>query len=371
MHPRILEEALTFDDVSLVPDWSDVLPGEVGLETRLARDLRLRLPLLASAMDTVTESPLAIALARLGGIGVVHKNLDPSTQAKHVGEVKAAEPGADAAMDSNGRLLVGAAVGPAEDLPVRAERLVASGVDVLVVDTAHGHSKRVLDAVALLRRSWPETPVVAGNVATGEGTTALVDAGADGVKVGIGPGSICTTRVVSGVGVPQVSALLSAVEAAAKHDVPVIADGGIRSSGDVVKALAAGAHCVMIGGLFAGTDEAPGEALEVGGRLVKAYRGMGSLGAMRAGSADRYAQSAGRRKLVPEGVEACVPCKGPLADVVFQLAGGLRSGMGYLGCSTVEELRTRPKFVRVSAFGLAESHVHDVTPTKAAPNYSK
>jgi len=245
-----------------------------------------------------------------------------------------------------------------------------AGADVIVLDTAHGHSRRVLDAVSDTRRRWPEARVLGGNVVTAEGTVALIEAGAHGVKVGVGGGSICTTRVVAGVGVPQVSAVLEAAAAAAEHGVPVASDGGIRASGDIVKALAAGASSVMVGGLLAGTDEAPGERLEVAGRAVKAYRGMGSLAAMRAGSADRYGQSAGG-KLVPEGVEACVPCRGPLADVVHQLMGGLRSGMGYCGCRTVDELRARPRFVRLTGAGLRESHVHDVRITTDPPNYQK
>ena len=362
MHPRIVAEALAFDDVSLVPAWSDVLPSEVSLVTRFVRGVELPLPLASSAMDTVTEARLAAAMARLGGIGVLHKNLSAEEQCRQVAQVKAAPAGEGAAVDAAGRLLVAAAVGPTDDLAERAAALAEAGADVLVVDTAHGHSRRVIDAVGLLRRCCPDTPVLAGNVVTAEGARALADAGAAGVKVGVGPGSICTTRVVAGIGVPQVSALLAAAEALAACDVPVVADGGVRASGDVVKALAAGACSVMIGSLFAGTDEAPGEVVEHGGRRVKAYRGMGSLGAMRAGSADRYGQSAGSRKLVAEGVEAHVPWRGPLADVVFQLAGGLSSGMGYLGCATIHELRTKPRFVRVSPAGLAESHVHDVNP---------
>ncbi len=371
MHDRVCPDALAFDDVSLVPAYSDVLPAEVSLQTVLVPGVRLHLPLASSAMDTVTEGALAIALARLGGIGIVHRNLPPGRQAEEVARVKHAEPtGPSPATDAGGRLLVAAAVGTGEDRVARTEGLLEAGADVIVLDTAHGHSRRVLDAVSDTRRRWPEARVLGGNVVTAEGTVALIEAGAHGVKVGVGGGSICTTRVVAGVGVPQVSAVLEAAAAAAEHGVPVASDGGIRASGDIVKALAAGASSVMVGGLLAGTDEAPGERLEVAGRAVKAYRGMGSLAAMRAGSADRYGQSAGG-KLVPEGVEACVPCRGPLADVVHQLMGGLRSGMGYCGCRTVDELRARPRFVRLTGAGLRESHVHDVRITTDPPNYQK
>ncbi len=479
-----LRQALTFDDVLLVPGASDVLPSQVSVETRLTNAIALRTPIVSSAMDTVTEAAAAICMARSGGLGVVHKNFSIAEQANEIVKVKKAESGividpvtihpeqllADAlelmrrhrisglpvvgeggvavgiltnrdirfelnlgqrvrdvmttklvtapegitleqskellhkhrieklvvvdgagrlrglvtikdieqaqahpfaAKDDLGRLRVGAAVGVGPDRAARIAALLQAGADVIVIDTAHGHSRGVLDAVAATRRDFPKAQIIAGNVATAEGTTALIEAGADAVKVGIGPGSICTTRIVAGVGVPQVTAIADCARAAAKHDVPIIADGGVKHSGDLVKAIAAGAHVVMIGSLFAGTDEAPGEVILYQGRSYKQYRGMGSLGAMRAGSKDRYFQAdvTSDKKLVPEGIEGRVPYRGPLAESVYQLVGGLRSGMGYTGCRTIEELRTRAHFVRISSAGLRESHVHDVIITKEAPNY--
>jgi IMP dehydrogenase len=484
MHPteRRFRDGLTFDDVLLVPRHSQVLPSQVDTRTRLTRDLTLRIPLVSSAMDTVTEADTAIAMARAGGLGFIHKSLSTEAQAHEVQRVKKAESGMildpvtvhpeqsladavalmrqheisglpvvkdgiavgiltqrdvrflqsldrpvrsvmttklvtapegidlerskallhenriekllvvsdggrlrglitikdiekaeahpDASKDDVGRLLVGAAVGVGEDRNARVEALLAAGADVIAVDTAHGHSQSVLDAVADLRRTFPKLRLVAGNVATAEGTRALIQAGVDAVKVGIGPGSICTTRVVAGVGVPQVTAILDCAAAAAAHDVPVIADGGIKFSGDVVKALAAGAHVVMVGSLFAGTAEAPGEVVLYQGRSYKVYRGMGSLGAMRRGSGDRYFQArTDAGKLVPEGIEGRVPFRGPLADTLFQLVGGLRAGMGYTGCANIDALRTETEFVRITAAGLRESHVHDVVVTEEAPNY--
>jgi IMP dehydrogenase len=351
---------LTFDDVLLLPGESEVLPRDVALGTRFTKGLRLRAPLVSSAMDTVTEARAAIAMATAGGLGIIHKNLPPAAQAEHVARVKHAG------------LLAGAAVGVGPDRAERVARLVDAGVDVVVVDTAHGHSKGVADAVRAIRRDHPGLQLVAGNVATTEGALALCDAGVDAVKVGIGPGSICTTRVVSGVGVPQLTAIDDCVRACDRYDVPVIADGGVKYSGDVVKALAAGAATVMIGSLFAGTEEAPGERILVEGRAYKQYRGMGSLGAMRDGSKDRYFQDgADNGKLVPEGVEGRVPYKGPLAAVVHQLLGGLRSGMGYVGAADLAELRARSRFIRITSAGLRESHAHDVTITQEAPNYSQ
>jgi IMP dehydrogenase len=479
--PRIVRDALTFDDVLLLPAYSEVLPHEVDTRTRLTRGLRLNIPLVSAAMDTVTGAELAIAMARSGGLGFVHKNLPPEEQAREVQRVKRAESGMvvdpvvvdpeqplaeavalmrhhginglpvvrdgkavgiltgrdirfekrlsrpvhaimttdlvtvregtdleackallhehriekllvtgedgslrglitikdlekaqahpHAAKDPQGRLLVGAAVGVGADREARVEALVRAGVDVICVDTAHGHSRRVLETVAEIKRAYTGLQVVAGNVATAEATRALIEAGADAVKVGIGPGSICTTRVVAGVGVPQISAVLECA-AAAGDEVPIIADGGVKFSGDVVKALAAGAHIVMIGSLFAGTAEAPGQLVLFQGRSYKVYRGMGSLGAMRKGSGDRYGQEGvEERKLVPEGIEGRVPYRGPLADTLYQLVGGLRSGMGYTGAGDIETLRTRPQFVRITAAGLRESHVHDVVVTEEAPNY--
>ncbi len=479
-----LREALTFDDVLLVPAESEVHPRDVEVKSRLTNQIPLHTPLVSSAMDTVTEAATAICMAREGGIGIVHKNLSVEEQAREVVKVKKAESGIVvdpvvigpdsnvasavelmrrynisglpvvgddgrplgivtnrdlrfeknltqkvrdvmttrlitagegisleeskellhknrieklividgagklrglitikdiekaqqhplACKDEHGRLRVGAAVGVGADREARIEALLAAGSDVIVIDTAHGHSKGVLDAVAATRRSFPRAQLVAGNVATAEATTALIKAGVDAVKVGIGPGSICTTRVVAGVGVPQVTAISDCARAAQKHDIPIIADGGIKQSGDVVKAIAAGAHTVMIGSLFAGTDEAPGEVILYQGRSYKVYRGMGSLGAMRAGSKDRYFQAevTSESKLVPEGIEGRVPYRGPLSESLYQLVGGLRSGMGYTGCKNIDELRTRAKFVRISAAGLRESHVHGVIITKEAPNY--
>ncbi|MCU0663940.1 MAG: IMP dehydrogenase [Myxococcota bacterium] len=480
------ETALTFDDVLLRPCYSEITPNEVDVSSRLTRTLHLRIPILSAAMDTVTESATAIAMAQNGGIGIVHKNLSPEAQAIEVRKVKKAESGMivdpltvtkdhplhevlatmrkynisglpvveahtrrvvgiitqrdvrfetnlnlkvselmttklitarehlppeeckrllhqhrieklivvdsegllaglitikdllkaeqnpNAAKDHLGRLLVGAAVGVLEgDRKVRVPALLEQGCDVLVVDTAHGHTKAVLDTVKFIKAEYPEAQVIAGNVATAEGALALVEAGADGVKVGIGPGSICTTRIVAGVGVPQIGAIMACVDAIEKHGVPVIADGGIKHSGDVVKAIAAGAECVMLGGMFGGTDEAPGEVIFYQGRSYKSYRGMGSLGAMRDGSKDRYFQAeTENHKLVPEGIEGRVPYRGALSNLIYQLIGGLRSGMGYTGSPDIATLRTkRDAFVRTTPQGLRESHVHDVIITKEAPNY--
>ncbi|AKT37094.1 IMP dehydrogenase [Chondromyces crocatus] len=476
-----LRECLTFDDVLLVPAYSEVLPGEVGVRTRLTRKIELNIPLLSAAMDTVTEGRTAIAMARAGGIGILHKNMSPALQAREVERVKRAESGMimqpvtvgpdeslrsalaimkehdisgvpvvegerpvgiltardirfeqnldqpvkalmtqelvtvppgvpkdsakellhrhriekllvveggrliglitikdllqadlnpEASKDAGGRLRVGAAIGPGVDCDVRAEALVSAGVDVLVVDTAHGHSRGVIDVVQRVKSRYPEMQVIAGNVATAEGTEALIAAGADAVKVGIGPGSICTTRVVAGVGVPQITAIGDCARAGDRHGVPVIADGGIKYSGEVTKAIAAGASCVMIGSLFAGTDESPGDLVLYQGRSYKVYRGMGSMGAMRKGSKDRYGQGgAADEKLVPEGIEGRVPYRGSLTSILYQLVGGLRSGMGYCGSRTIEELRQKGRFVRITSQGLRESHVHDVIITEEAPNY--
>jgi IMP dehydrogenase len=484
---RILEEALTFDDVLLVPAYSEILPREVDLSSRVTRAIRLNLPLLSAAMDTVTEARLAITIAQEGGIGIVHKSMSIEAQAREVGRVKKFESGVikdpitvspnmtirevldltrsrgisgvpvvvgkkavgivthrdlrfedrleapvssvmtpqerlitvredapkeqvlallhrhriekllvvnaahelvgmitvkdfqkanefpRACKDERGRLRVGAAVGTTPDTLERVGALREAGVDLLVVDTAHGHSKGVLDTVKSIKRQWPDSQVLAGNIATADAARALVEAGADGVKVGIGPGSICTTRIIAGVGVPQISAVANVADGLHSTDVPVISDGGIRFSGDIAKAIAAGAHAVMIGGLFAGTEESPGEVELYQGASYKSYRGMGSLGAMaeRHGSADRYAQDAATEleKLVPEGVEGRVPYKGSVVTILHQLAGGLRAAMGYTGSHNIGELRTRPVFVRVTNAGVRESHVHDVNITKEAPNY--
>ena len=477
------KEGLTFDDVLLVPGESDVTPNLVELKTTLCKGITLNIPIMTSAMDTVTESAMAIAVSREGGIGIIHKNMTIDKQADEIDKVKRSQNGvivnpfflspdnivADAdelmgkyrisgvpiveadgklcgiitnrdmrfitdfsmrigdvmtkenlvtapvgtsleeaqeilrkykieklplvdgeghlkglitikdiekavkyppsSTDSQGRLICGAAIGVTNDVLDRAGALVAAGVDCLVLDSAHGHSKNILNCLEKVKNAFPDVPIIAGNVATAEGTEALIKAGADCVKVGIGPGSICTTRVVAGVGVPQITAVYDAACMADKYGIPVIADGGIKYSGDIVKALAAGANVVMLGSLLAGCDEAPGEIEIYQGRSFKVYRGMGSLGAMACGSKDRYFQT-GSKKLVPEGVEGRVPYKGLLSDTVFQLCGGIRSGMGYCGCHTVDELHTKTKFVRITGAGLKESHPHDIYITKEAPNYS-
>jgi IMP dehydrogenase len=484
---RIVENALTFDDVLLQPAFSEVLPRDVSLVTRLTRDIHLNLPIVSAAMDTVTEARLAIALAQEGGIGIIHKNMTAESQAREVRRVKKYESGVisdpitvgpdktirevldltreknisgvpvvdgdqligivtnrdlrfetqldapvsavmtpqdklvtvqegadkdevltllhkhriekvlvvdngfclkgmitakdfqkatdypSACKDERGALRVGAAVGTSPDTDERIDALVAAGVDVVVVDTSHGHTRGVLDRIRRTKESYPDLQVIGGNIVTAEAARALAEAGADGVKVGIGPGSICTTRVVAGVGVPQVTAVVNVAAELADRGIPLIADGGIRYSGDLAKAIAAGADCVMLGGIFAGTEESPGEVELFQGRSYKSYRGMGSLGAMsqQHGSSDRYFQDATDEveKLVPEGIEGRVPYKGSVVTIIHQLAGGLRSAMGYTGCSDIAEMRTRPKFVRITAAGVRESHVHDVTITKEAPNY--
>ncbi|MFY9329051.1 MAG: IMP dehydrogenase [Georgfuchsia sp.] len=482
---RLLQKALTFDDVLLVPAYSVILPRDVSLATCLTRKIRLNIPLVSAAMDTVTEARLAIALAQEGGIGILHKNMSPKLQAAKVAKVKRFESGVlkdpitvppemtvrellaltrlhrisgfpvvtggrvvgivtnrdlrfetnldqpvsaimtpkerlvtvkegtlvteaqtvlhkhrlervlvvndqfelrglitvkdilksteypHACKDESGRLRVGAAIGVGEGTEERATLLAEAGVDVLVVDTAHGHSDGVLKRVTWVKKNFPLVEVIGGNIATGDAAKALVDHGADAVKVGIGPGSICTTRIVAGVGVPQITAIDNVANALASCNVPLVADGGIRYSGDISKAIAAGANVVMLGGLFAGTEEAPGETVLYQGRSYKAYRGMGSLGAMQEGSADRYFQDsdANVEKLVPEGIEGRVPYKGSVGAVIHQLMGGLRSSMGYVGCHTIEEMRHQAQFVEITSAGVRESHVHDVQITKEAPNY--
>ena len=481
MFDRNLRECLTFDDVMLVPAYSEVLPAEADVRSRFTRTIELNIPVVSAAMDSVTEARSAITMARQGGIGIIHKNLAIEDQADQVDRVKRAEsaiilnpvtvrpsqslrealgvmrehdvsgvpvvegttavgiltsrdirfeknldqpvsalmttelvtvpPGCQpddarvllhkhriekllvvdsgklvglitikdllqaernplANKDERGRLRVGAAIGPGADREKRAEALLGAGVDVLVVDTAHGHHKGVIDAVRETKKRYPHVQVVGGNIATADAAQALIDAGADAIKVGIGPGSICTTRIVAGIGVPQVTAIADCVEVADRSGVPVIADGGIKYSGEVVKALAAGASCVMIGSLFAGTDESPGELVLYQGRSYKVYRGMGSLGAMKKGSRDRYGQGGtADEKLVPEGIEGRVPHRGSLASILAQLVGGLRAGMGYTGSRTVADLKNNAKFIRISSAGLRESHVHDVIITEEAPNY--
>ncbi|MFM2448186.1 MAG: hypothetical protein RIS44_636 [Pseudomonadota bacterium] len=485
---RLLGKALTFDDVLLVPAFSQVLPRDTTLATQFSRNIRLNLPLVSAAMDTVTEARLAIAIAQEGGMGIVHKNLSPAAQAAEVARVKRYESGVlrdpitiaptapvrevialsrqhgisgfpviehgkvvgivsgrdlrfetrmdapvrdimtprerlitvpedatladakalmhkhklervlvvnsafelrglftvkditkqtnfpNAARDAQGKLRVGAAVGVGEGTEERVELLVKAGVDALVVDTAHGHSAGVIERVRWVKKNYPQVDVVGGNIATGSAALALMEAGADGVKVGIGPGSICTTRIVAGVGVPQITAIDNVAQALQGTGVPLIADGGIRYSGDIAKAIAAGAHTVMMGGMFAGTEEAPGEIVLFQGRSYKSYRGMGSIGAMQQGSADRYFQdntgaNPNADKLVPEGIEGRVPYKGSMISIVFQMAGGLRASMGYCGCATVEDMRAKAEFVEITSAGIRESHVHDVQITKEAPNY--
>jgi IMP dehydrogenase len=481
---RIAQEALTFDDVLLLPAHSTVLPRDVDLRSQLTREIELRIPLLSAAMDTVTESRLAIALAQEGGIGIIHKNLTVEEQAAEVQRVKKFESGVikdpitvssstsirdvieltrannisgvpvvdgddlvgivtsrdrrfetnldlpvthvmtpkdklvtvpegvgkkdvvallhkhriervlvvndnfklcgmitvkdiqkstdypNACKDEQGRLRVGAAVGTGGNTEERVAALVAAGADVVIVDTAHGHSQGVIDRVRWVKQHYPDIQVIGGNIATAAAARALVEAGADGVKVGIGPGSICTTRIVAGIGVPQISAVANVAEELRKDGVPLIADGGIRYSGDVAKALAAGAYSVMIGSMLAGTEEAPGEVELYKGRSYKAYRGMGSLGAMKQGSSDRYFQEGGEPdKLVPEGIEGRVPYKGTMITILHQLMGGVRASMGYTGCASINEMRTKPEFIRVTNAGMKESHVHDVSITKEAPNY--
>jgi IMP dehydrogenase len=486
---RLLGKALTFDDVLLVPAYSQVLPRDTDLSTRLSRNIRLNLPLVSAAMDTVTEARLAIAIAQEGGVGIVHKNLSPRQQAAEVARVKRYESGVlrdpititadvtvrqvielsrqhgfsgfpvlegktvvgivtnrdlrfesrldvpvrevmtprerliwvhegasiedgkalmhrhrlervlvvneafelrglmtvkditkqtdfpNAARDARGQLRVGAAVGVGEGTEERVELLVRAGVDAIVVDTAHGHSQGVIERVRWVKRNFPQVDVIGGNIATGAAATALVEAGADAVKVGIGPGSICTTRIIAGVGVPQITAIDNVATALRGSGVPLIADGGIRYSGDIAKAVAAGASTVMMGGMFAGTEEAPGEVILYQGRSYKSYRGMGSIGAMKAGSADRYFQEADETanpnadKLVPEGIEGRVPYKGSMVAIIYQMAGGLRASMGYCGCASIEQMHGKAEFVEITSAGIRESHVHDVQITKEAPNY--
>ena len=356
---RIQQEGLTFDDVLLVPAWSEVLPREVSLKTRFTKNISLDIPIASAAMDTVTEAPMAIALAKEGGIGVLHKNMSAERQAEEVAKTKAAG------------FKVAAGVGITADAVDRTSKLVDAGVDAIVLDSAHGHSKGVLNALKKIKKAFSGIDVIVGNVATAEGTRDLIEAGADAVKVGIGPGSICTTRVVAGVGVPQLTAIYDAAEAARPYGVPVIADGGLRYSGDIVKALAAGASTVMCGSILAGADETPGDVIEdfKNGKKFKVYRGMGSIDAMEAGSRDRYFQT-GAMKLVPEGIAGRVPYKGSVQEVIFQLIGGLRSGMGYCGAATINDLHNA-KFVRITNAGVQESHPHDVTITSEAPNYSR
>ena len=374
---KFAKEGITFDDVLLIPAESHVLPNEVDLSTQLADNLKLNIPIVSAGMDTVTEGKMAAAMAKMGGLGVIHKNLSIKAQADEVRLAKntpVTEADTHAAVDKDGKLLVAAAVGVTSDTFERAEALFEAGADAIVIDTAHGHSAGVLRKIKEIRDHFPKNTLIAGNVATGEGTRALFEAGVDVVKVGIGPGSICTTRVVAGVGVPQLTAIYDAADVAKEFGKPIIADGGIKYSGDVVKALAAGGNAVMLGSMLSGTEEAPGDVQQgADGRLVKSYRGMGSVGAMsqQHGSSDRYFQGGVNEanKLVPEGIEAVVSYKGSVNNVVYQILGGLRSGMGYCGAENIQKLIETAQFVRISNAGLRESHPHDVMMGKAAPNY--
>ena len=371
MNGKVIKEGYTFDDLLLVPAYSQVVPADVQLKTRLCDGILLSIPVCSAAMDTVTESKMGIALAQAGGLGFIHKNLSSELQAEMVKEVKAAAVLSNSAVDAKGKLLAGAAVGVSESTMARVQLLVEAGVDIITVDSAHGHSAGVIETVRKIHEQYPELPLVGGNIVTGDAAQALIQAGASVLKVGVGPGSICTTRIVSGVGVPQLTAVSDVVQVAKRYNVGVIADGGIKFSGDIVKALAAGADAVMLGGLLAGCEETPGEIIEVYGKKVKTYVGMGSLSAMQRGSSDRYFQGGQKelKKLVPEGIEATVPYKGPMSDVIYQMMGGLRSGMGYCGCANIEELKEKAQFVKISNAGLKESHPHTVENVKEAPNY--
>jgi IMP dehydrogenase len=363
---KVVLLGLTYDDVLLLPDESDVVPSEVNTRTRLTRNIEIDVPVISSAMDTVTEARMAIAMAKAGGIGIIHRNLSIEDQVKNVIEAKKSG-------------LAGAAVGVGDDGFSRASAIIDAGVDVVVVDTAHGHHRAVLEAVARIRKAFPDINIIGGNIATRAGAQALINAGVDAVKVGVGPGSICTTRVVAGVGVPQVTAIMEAHKACVKAGIPLIADGGLQFSGDIVKAIVAGADTVMLGSLLAGTDESPGEVLEINGLKYKGYRGMGSLGAMQSRgeqksySKDRYMQDdvLAEDKLVPEGIEGKVAARGPVATVVHQLVGGLRSGMGYAGAPTIADLQKNGRLIQITAAGLQESHPHDVLDVQAAPNYNR
>ena len=373
---KFAKKGLTFDDVLLIPAESHVLPNEVKLDTKLAPNLQLHIPLISAGMDTVTEGNMAIAMAENGGLGVIHKNLSIEAQVDEVKKAKGktVDPNLPhPAVDDQGRLLAAAAVGVTSDTFERAESLLEAGADAIVIDTAHGHSAGVLRKIKEIREHFPNATLIAGNVATGEGTAALFDAGVDVVKVGIGPGSICTTRIVAGVGVPQITAIYDAASVAQKYGKKIIADGGIKYSGDVVKALAAGGNAVMLGSMFSGTTEAPGAIFTNEGKQFKSYRGMGSVGAMsqQHGSSDRYFQGGVNEanKLVPEGVEALVPYKGDVSNIIYQIDGGLRAGMGYVGAGTIEELIENSQFVQITNAGLRESHPHDVQMAKEAPNY--
>ena len=375
LNGKVIEEAYTFDDLLLVPAFSSVVPIDVKLHTKLTKKIKLAIPVLSAAMDTVTEDNMAIALAKLGGLGIIHKNLSIDAQKTMVEKVKKTsfdhEYYKEATVDSNNRLRVGAAVGISDDTLLRVDHLVEAGVDIIAVDSAHGHSKGVIDMVKRIKIKYPDVDIIGGNVVTAQAAIDLIYAGADCIKVGVGPGSICTTRVVSGVGVPQLTAINNVYQVAKQYEIGIIADGGIKLSGDIPKALASGADVVMMGSLLAGCEESPGDVIIEQGVKVKHYIGMGSLTAMKKGSSDRYFQGGVKelKKLVPEGIEATVEYKGSIEDVIYQMMGGLRSGMGYCGCKTIGELKEQAKFVKISSAGLKESHPHDVSNIKEAPNY--
>jgi len=375
LNGKLLKEGYTFDDVLLVPAMSTVVPAQVNLATRLTDRITLNIPVVSAAMDTVTEEKMAISLALQGGLGFIHKNMSIEAQTQMVHNVKnyEIEKGfVNACVDDKGKLVVGAAVSVSENTLERVEALVSAGVDIIAVDSAHGHSQGVINTIKKIHEQFPDLDLVGGNIVTAQAAIDLIYAGANVVKVGVGPGSICTTRVVAGVGVPQVTAVNDIYQVAKTYNVGVIADGGIKLSGDIVKALAAGGDCVMLGGLLAGCEETPGEVMEVFGKKVKAYMGMGSLSAMQRGSSDRYFQGGEKelKKLVPEGIEATVPYKGPIQEVIYQMMGGLRSGMGYCGCKSIKELKEKAQFIKISNAGLRESHPHDVDNVKEAPNYN-
>lgn len=373
-----IREALTFDDVLLVPKESDILPKDVNLERKLTERITLKIPLISSPMDTITEHKMAIAMALCGGLGVIHKNMSFEAQAKEVETVKNFDETENkdsltdkSSVDKKGKLLVAAAIGISEDRYKRIEKLIEVGVDAIVIDTAHGHSQNVLKAIKEIKKLYSDIDIIAGNIATSDGAKALIDAGADAIKIGIGAGSICTTRIIAGIGVPQLTAISDASEIAKKNNVGSIADGGIKYSGDIVKAFAIGADAVMAGGLFSSTYEAPGDVIIIDGKKYKPYRGMGSVGAMIQGSKDRYFQSevVSKSKFVPEGIEGVTEYKGHVADVIYQIIGGVRAGMGYVGAKNIGELQEKAEFVKITNQGLAESHVHDVKITSKAPNY--
>lgn len=376
LHGKIIQEAYTFDDVLLVPAYSEVIPHDVSVKTKLSRNINLNIPIISAAMDTVTEAEMGIALALEGGIGIIHKNMSVFEQSEAIKKVKSYNYNfkefPNACIDKNSKLRIGAAIGVSADLEERAEALVKAGVDVFTLDSAHGHSKGIIDALKYVKKTFPKVDVIAGNIVTAEAAQTLVDAGADAVKIGVGPGAICTTRVVAGVGVPQLTAVNDVYEQLKDQNVGIIADGGIKFSGDIAKAIAVGAHAVMLGRMLAGTDEAPGEIIEKNGKKFKSYVGMGSMSAMQRGSKDRYfQQDKSKNKLVPEGIEAIVGYKGAVQKIIFQLVGGLRAGMGYCGAKNIENMRHEAKLVKISSAGLTESHPHDVLIAKNAPNYDR